>query len=834
MSHSDDLRALPTDWRLVRVGPDKAPMAGKGWFDRDDFSGDEAASRRGRKPPAWGLKCGPASGVVVVDLDASGWEKSFQLVTSHPITDLPRTIAWTSGKPGRSGHAFSVDMDWWPALANRRSWENTAGETCWELRGDRCQSVIIGAHPETGSYRWLEGRSPHDIPDPAPAPDWLLEALVVTELPDAGPVVITADDASRAVAMLQCLPAAEFSSYHDWLRVGMALHHTDPGLLSSWVDWSRAMPTFDEPECLAKWESLNTPYKGKPATIRTLHYLAKKYGYREPRRDHAEAPTCNAAPQPAEAGEIITPGTDHSKPITLKPHQILEQLPQRLGTLRLNIRSGEIHSSTAGILNGNQISRQYLQLSNHAAVWNKEATADGITLLASQNQFDPVADYLNGNTSEPLPMEQWQRLDQHLLGVDDPIAASFLPRFLISAVARVFDPGCYVRALPVLIGPQERGKSALGRILFGAGQWVEGIGSQDRDALMKCHTAWGVELAELDGITRRARDQEQLKAFLIETADTFRAPYDRTPEKHARRFVFWGTSNGAPLRDPTGATRYVCIPIPDSKLPLQWAIEHRCSLWARAVEQYRAGISWLNDDEAERQAIAERNANFQEIDPWAEQVAQYLNRAQQEQFLPVKVPALLEHLQVPTERQTNALAKRVADIAVQLGWEHGRRRCAGERQQGLWPMATPTTPWPPLGVAGQTDCAAIDQAPLATPATPIPKELEGIGEGEGELANGIRPHTGRGTFPGFGVAGVARPHPPCSASDVNPPAGVAGGVARQGIKPWEAEAFLIRAEMPDIIAPQIALILEQRGHHGIEGRQIKDLFKAHPLQQEAA
>jgi predicted P-loop ATPase len=143
-------------------------------------------------------------------------------------------------------------------------------------------------------------------------------------------------------------------------------------------------------------------------------------------------------------------------------------------------------------------------------------------------------------------MEQWQRLDLHLLGIDDPIAAAFLPRYLISAVARVFRPGCYVRQTPVLIGKQERGKSELGRILFGAAHWVEGIGELGKDDLMKAHTAWGVELAELDGVTRRA-DQERLKAFLTEKTDTYRKPYDRAPEAHHRRFVFWGTSNGAPL-----------------------------------------------------------------------------------------------------------------------------------------------------------------------------------------------------------------------------------------------------------------------------------------------
>ena len=84
--------------------------------------------------------------------------------------------------------------------------------------------------------------------------------------------------------MLQALPPDQFTSYDSWLRIGMALHSTDTGLLTAWVDWSRSMPSFDEAECLEKWDSFGKGHKGKPATIGTLHYLAKQHGYKEPRR----------------------------------------------------------------------------------------------------------------------------------------------------------------------------------------------------------------------------------------------------------------------------------------------------------------------------------------------------------------------------------------------------------------------------------------------------------------------------------------------------------------------------------------------------------------------
>ena len=82
-SLAPDLAALPSDWRLVRVGRNKAPIAGKGWFDVDNFSPDDALALNGSGPPAWGLKSGPASGVVVLDLDAEGWDASLKQITGH-------------------------------------------------------------------------------------------------------------------------------------------------------------------------------------------------------------------------------------------------------------------------------------------------------------------------------------------------------------------------------------------------------------------------------------------------------------------------------------------------------------------------------------------------------------------------------------------------------------------------------------------------------------------------------------------------------------------------------------------------------------------------------
>ena len=402
-------------------------------------------------------------------------------------------------------------------------------------------------------------------------------------------------------------------------------------------------------------------------------------------RTQQQATTTNSAPQ-KEAGAPAGELTEKKKTRRLRPDEVRDRIEKEAGAMRLNLRTGHIEAGGKA-LDGDGLGHLYLKLCTETETWGRETTADAAGYHARQNQFDPVRDWLEENTAEALPMDQWDAIEEQALGFADPINGAILRRFLIGAVARVMDPGCWWRVAPVLIGDQLKGKTEWIRALAGDAWFLSGVKKLDRDDVQRLRKGWLVELGELDGLTRKA-DQEALKAFLTERIDTYRAPYARSEESHPRRCVFIGTANASPLRDSTGSTRFACIDIGSRDLPIEWIKEHRAAIWKRALVEYHANPEkgWSHTQE-ELKAIAERNDDHTVKDPWLEELAPRLE-SMAKLGLPLQGAEIYGWLEVGLERQSSQTAERVGRIMQALGWEKARRRKAGERAktQGWWPV----------------------------------------------------------------------------------------------------------------------------------------------------
>lgn len=120
----------------------------------------------------------------------------------------------------------------------------------------------------------------------------------------------------------------------------------------------------------------------------------------------------------------------------------------------------------------------------------------------------------------------------------------------------------------VLHGDQRLGKTYIARVLSFFDEKIGATGVQidrnDKDTKIKATSHAIVELGEL-GRTITSANTDFIKAFLTETHDDIRRPYDRTSTKSVRRSSYIGTVNPMYgdqfLTDTTGNRRYFTIPM---------------------------------------------------------------------------------------------------------------------------------------------------------------------------------------------------------------------------------------------------------------------------------
>ena len=164
-------------------------------------------------------------------------------------------------------------------------------------------------------------------------------------------------------------------------------------------------------------------------------------------------------------------------------------------------------------------------------------------------------------------------------------------RYLISAVARIYEPGCKVDHMLVLEGPQGKQKSEALRTLAINDDWFTDRLSHlaSKDAVLETAGVLLVEIAEMDALTKAT--SSAIKSFLTRRHDRFRPPYGKHTINLPRQCVFAATINppvGGYLKDPTGARRF--WPVACRGMIDRDGLEKvRDQLWAEAVHQFKAG-----------------------------------------------------------------------------------------------------------------------------------------------------------------------------------------------------------------------------------------------------
>ena len=301
-----------------------------------------------------------------------------------------------------------------------------------------------------------------------------------------------------------------------------------------------------------------------------------------------------------------------------------------------------------------------------------------ITFVAEANAFHGPCDWLNGLAWDGVP-----RLDlflaRYLKAEDTPLHRKFSSALFIGACARVFEPGCQLDTMLMLIGKQGVGKSNLCAALPPKRAWLgeAGFDIGNKDAFMALHGKWFYELAECDSL-KRASDSAA-KAFITCRVDRYRTPFARLAEDHPRETVFLATGNEEEvLSDPTGARRY--WPVRVTSIDIDGLRRERDQLFAEAVNAYLEDEQWWPDGDFEVKHIKPQQAERYEGDAWEDAIRPYLRTMSDSQDPRTTINEVASAaLDLPVGKIGTRDQRRIAACLTQCGWVKGKRGAGGTR-----------------------------------------------------------------------------------------------------------------------------------------------------------
>jgi predicted P-loop ATPase len=331
-----------------------------------------------------------------------------------------------------------------------------------------------------------------------------------------------------------------------------------------------------------------------------------------------------------------------------------------------------------------------LQLAGLRTIGDKPVF-QAMMLRAHERAYHPVRDYLDGLTwDEGMRLHRW--LSTYLGCEQTRYTSAIGKMFLISMVARVFNPGCRADYCLVLEGEQGELKSTACKVLGGEyfSDHLPEI-TAGKDMSQHLPGKWLIEIAEMHALSKG--ESALLKAFITRTHEKYRKSFGRLEVTEPRQCTFIGTTNrGVWMRDETGGRRF--WPVQAGKIQIKALTRDRDQLFAEAVHCYRIGQQWWPSREFEQEFMApEQEARFVE-DPWEKPIARFLAERLEDLRPDMRRVTLMEvargALDIEhTERITPTVGHRITAImADRLKWRPMRNK------YGRWwaPAATNAGP----------------------------------------------------------------------------------------------------------------------------------------------
>lgn len=345
-----------------------------------------------------------------------------------------------------------------------------------------------------------------------------------------------------------------------------------------------------------------------------------------------------ATSAPYAAAPAITGSGDYNSPLPwaddkMRPLRHIDNLREICKRLNVTVRYNVIKKSEEIIIPGesftmdNEANASLAWLTSECSLFKfpTDKLSDFITYLADQNQFNPVATWIDSRQWDGKP--RLQDLCNTITAKSNAtMKDTLIRRWMIACVAAAFLPnGISAPGVLTLQGAQYLGKTKWFKTLVPDSLDLIQDGMilkpDDKDSVKQCVSYWLVELGELDSTFRKA-DIAQLKAFITKQEDVLRLAYARRESKFPRRTMFFGSVNPREfLHDPTGNRRFWTIECQH--------IDHSHGLdmqqvWAEVKHLWKSGEGYYLS-ESEMGALNDHNSDFMAIDPIEERLLDRLD-----------------------------------------------------------------------------------------------------------------------------------------------------------------------------------------------------------------
>lgn len=307
----------------------------------------------------------------------------------------------------------------------------------------------------------------------------------------------------------------------------------------------------------------------------------------------------------------------------------------------------------------------------HRMSLSRVSVYEAARAAARRRRVHPIRDWMEG-----LKWDGVKRLDDWLIkhagAEDNDYTKAVFSKWMISAVARIYEPGCQVDHVLILEGEKGIGKTSLFRILGGPYYLSLDGDLNDKDTKQRLFGKHIVELSELSAL-KRTSQIEAVKSFVTTPIDSFRVAYGRGSEDFPRQCVLGGSTNATEWMREDSERRW--WPVGVEKIDLQNLETERNQLFGEAVVRYRTSEPYhLVDPKIIALATVEVE-NRREVDMWEEIVEKHLvtqNRGR------TTIRELLHLVGADQSHRLNQM--RMSSVLKILGWRRIRENNQGVRK----------------------------------------------------------------------------------------------------------------------------------------------------------